>query len=88
MSLRAQCAIARLYVTRKIRNFDHSNAIGFAVEAVELALAHVGLKRVAIDGSLVNFGVMKMTNPVASCDLRQAMGLTSLSLTATMNRAA
>jgi hypothetical protein len=36
MSLRAKCAIAGLGATRMGRNFDHSSAIGFAVE---LALA-------------------------------------------------
>jgi hypothetical protein len=62
MSLRAECAIAGLYATWKVRNFDHSNAIGFAVEAVELALAHAGLKRSAIEGLLVNSGVTKITD--------------------------
>ena len=45
MSLRAKCAIAGLGQTRMGRNFDHSNATGFAVQAVELALEDAGLKR-------------------------------------------
>lgn len=85
MSLRAKCAIAGLGATRMGRNCDQSNAIGFAVEAVELALAGVGLERTAIDGLLVNPGVTSMTNPMASFGLRQATGLTDLSLNATMN---
>ncbi len=43
MSLRAKCAIAGLGATRMGRNFDHSSAIGFAVETVELALADAGI---------------------------------------------
>lgn len=85
MSLRAKCAIAGLGATRMGRNFDHSSAIGFAVEAVELALADAGLERTELDGLLVNPGVTWMTNPMASFDLQQAMGLVDLSLTATMN---
>jgi 3-oxoacyl-[acyl-carrier-protein] synthase III len=87
MNLRAKCAIARLGATRMGRNFDHSSAIGFAVEAVALALAGVGLERTAIDGLLVNPGMTmtRMTNPMASFDLGQGMELTDLSLTATMN---
>lgn len=85
MSLRAKCAIAGLGATRMGRNFDHSRAIGFAVEAVELASAGVGLERTAIDGLPVNPSVTRMTNPMALFDLRQAMELIDLSLNATMN---
>lgn len=85
MSLRAKCAIAGLGATRMGRNFDHSNALGFAIEAVELALADAGLDRADLDGLLVNPGVTWMTNPMASFDLQQAMGLRDLGLTATMN---
>jgi len=77
--------VAGLGATRMGRNFDHSNPIGFAVEAIELALAGVGLERTAPDGLLVNPGMTRMTDPMASFDLRQAMGLTDRSLTATMN---
>ncbi len=52
--LRAKCAIAGLGQTRMGKNFDHPNAMGFAVEAIELALADAGLERSDLDGLLVN----------------------------------
>ena len=45
MSLRGKTAIAGLGITRMGKNFDHPNAIGFAVEAIELALKDAGLSR-------------------------------------------
>ena len=83
--LRAKCAIAGLGQTRMGKNFDHPNAMGFAVEAIELALADAGLERSDLDGLLVNPGVTWMENAMASFSLQQAMGLTDLTLTATMN---
>ena len=83
--LRAKCAIAGLGQTRMGKNFYHPNAMGFAVEAIELALADAGLERSDLDGLLVNPGVTWMENAMASFSLQQAMGLTDLSLTATMN---
>ncbi len=85
MSLRAKCAIAGLGMTRMGKNFDHSNAMGFAIESVELALADAGLQRSDLDGVLVNPGITWMENAMASFSLQQAMGLTDLRLTATMN---
>ena len=38
MSLRAKCAIAGLGQTRMGKNFDHPGPVGFAAEAVNLAL--------------------------------------------------
>jgi len=84
MSLRAKCAIAGLGQTRMGRNFDHHNAIGFAIEAVDLALKDAGLERSELDGLLVNPGVSWSENTMASFTLQQAMGLTNLRLTATM----
>jgi acetyl-CoA acetyltransferase len=84
MSLRGKCAIAGLGATRMVKNYDHPNAMGFAVEAVELAIEDAGLKRSDIDGLLVNPGVT-WNNGMASFALQQAMGMRNLRLTATMN---
>ena len=85
MNLRAQCAIAGLGATRMGRNYDHHNAQGFAIEAIELALADAGLTREDLDGLLVNPGVTWMNDAMASFNLQQAMGLRDLRLTAAMN---
>lgn len=84
MSLRGKCAIAGLGATRMGKNFDHPNAMGFAIEAVELAIEDAGLIRSDIDGLLVNPGVT-WNNGMASFALQQAMGMRNLRLTATMN---
>ena len=49
MSLRAKCAIAGLGATRMGKNYDHSHALGFAIEAVDLAIEDAGLSRSDID---------------------------------------
>ena len=85
MSLRAKCAIAGLGQTRMGKNFDHTGPVGFAVEAVNLALDDAGLQRADVDGLLVNPGITWMNNPMASSTLQHAMGLGDLRLTATMN---
>ena len=85
MSLRAKCAIAGLGQTRMGKTFDHSGPIGFAVEAVNLALEDAGLQRADLDGLLVNPGITWFNNPMASSSLQHAMGLRDLRLTATMN---
>lgn len=85
MSLRAKCAIVGLGATRMGKNFDHSSAVGFAIEAVQLALDDAGLTRSDLDGLLVNPGITWMENAMASFTLQQAMGLHDLRLTATMN---
>ncbi len=85
MDLRGKCAIAGLGATRMGKNYDHAHALGFAVEAVQLALEDAGLARSDLDGMLVNPGVTWMGNPMASFDVQQAMGLRNLRLTATMN---
>ena len=84
MSLRGKCAIAGLGATRMGKNYDHPNAMGFAIEAVELAIEDAGLKRSDVDGLLVNPGVT-WNNGMASFALQQAMGMRDLRLTATMN---
>jgi acetyl-CoA acetyltransferase len=85
MDLRGKCAIAGLGATRMGKNYDHAHALGFAVESVQLALEDAGLARSDLDGMLVNPGITWMTNPMASFDVQQAMGLKNLRLTATMN---
>jgi acetyl-CoA acetyltransferase len=85
MDLRGKCAIAGLGATRMGKNYDHSHGLGFAVEAVQLALDDAGLARSDLDGILVNPGITWMTNPMASYELQQAMGLKNMRLTATMN---
>ncbi len=85
MSLRARCAIAGLGQTRMGKTFDHSGPIGFAAEAVNLALEDAGLQRADLDGLLVNPGITWFNNPMASSSLQHAMGLRDLRLTATMN---
>ena len=85
MDLRAKCAIAGLGQTRMGKNFDHPGPIGFAAEAVNLALDDAGLKRSDLDGLLVNPGLTWGDNAMASFSLQQAMGLHNLRLTATMN---
>ncbi len=84
MDLRAKCAIAGLGQTRMGKNYDHPNAMGFAIEAISLALDDAGLKRQDLDGLLVNPGVTWADNTMASFSLQQAMGLRDLRLSATM----
>jgi acetyl-CoA acetyltransferase len=67
------------------KNFDHPGPIGFAAEAVNLALEDAGLQRADLDGLLVNPGITWLNNPMASSSLQSAMGLHDLRLTATMN---
>jgi len=83
--LRAKCAIAGLGQTRMGRNYDHSNAMGFAAQAIDLALEDAGLKRTDLDGLLVNPGLTWPDATMASFSLQQAMGLRDLTLSATMN---
>jgi acetyl-CoA acetyltransferase len=67
------------------KTFDHSGPIGFAAEAVNLALDDAGLQRADLDGLLVNPGITWLNFPMASSSLQHAMGLHDLRLTATMN---
>jgi acetyl-CoA acetyltransferase len=84
MSLRGKCAIVGLGQTRMGKTFDHPGPVGFAIEAVKLALDDAGLERSDLDGLLVNPGITWMGNGMASFTLQQAMGLTDLRLSATM----
>ena len=82
--LRGRTAIAGLGITAQGKVYG-SNAIGFASEAVRLALADAGLDRHALDGLLVNPGLSWGDMGMAAFQLQQAMGLRDLRLSATMN---
>src|SRR5262245_12195300 len=77
-------AIAGLGLTAQGKVF-HTNAVGFAVDAVSLALAEAGLARTDLDGLLLNPGLAWHDQGMGSFQLQQAMGLKNLRLTATMN---
>jgi len=85
MDVRAKGAIVGLGQTRMGKNFDHPGPMGFAIEAVKLALDDAGLQREDLDGLLVNPGLTWTGGQMASFSLQQAMGLKNLRLTATMN---
>jgi acetyl-CoA acetyltransferase len=84
VSLRGKTAIAGLGQTKQGKVYDRSY-IGFAVEAVELALADAGLERRDLDGLLLNPGLAWGTAAMGSFMLQQALGLRDLKLQATMN---
>ncbi len=84
MSLRGRTAIAGLGQTKQGKVYDR-NAVGFAVEAVELALADAGLERKDLDGLLLNPGLAWGTAAMGSFQLQQALGLRDLTMQATMN---
>ena len=82
--LRGAAAIAGLGVTPQGKVYG-TNAIGFAVDAVRLALDDAGLTRDDVDGLLVNPGLTWNDQGMGSFQLQQALGLRDLRLTATMN---
>ena len=84
MSLRGQTAIAGLGITEQGKVYGRS-AIGFAAEAIRLALDDAGLERDELDGLLVNPGLSWGDLGMASFQLQQAMGLHDLRLSSTMN---
>lgn len=84
MSLKGKTAIAGLGITKQGKVYD-CNHVGFAVEAVRLALADAGLERTDLDGLLVNPGLSWTDGGMGSFQLQQAMGLHDLRLSATMN---
>jgi acetyl-CoA acetyltransferase len=84
MSLKGTVAIAGLGQTRQGKVYDRSY-MGFAVEAVELALADAGLAREDLDGLLLNPGLAWGNAAMGSFMLQQALGLRDLKLQATMN---
>jgi acetyl-CoA acetyltransferase len=85
MSLRGKTAIAGLGITKMGKNYAHPNAVGFAVEAIELALEDAGLSRSDLDGILVNPGLTWGSDLMASYTVQQVMGIKDIRLTATTN---
>jgi len=84
VSLADKYAIAGLGLTRQGRVFDR-DYIGFAVEAVALALADAGLPKNAIDGLLVNPGVSWRQPVMAAAVLQRSLGLSNLGLSLSLN---
>jgi acetyl-CoA acetyltransferase len=84
-SLRAKTAIAGLGITDQGKVYGPS-AVGFAVEAIRLALDDAGLAATDLDGLLVNPGLSwGQAATMGSFAVQQAMGLRDLKLSAAMN---
>jgi acetyl-CoA acetyltransferase len=81
--LEGSCAIAGLGLTPMGRVYD--SAMGFAVEAVRLALADAGLERSDLDGLCLNPGIAWGDVPMGSFALQQALGLRDLRYSVAMN---
>jgi acetyl-CoA acetyltransferase len=84
MTLKGKTAIAGLGITRQGKVYDY-NHVGFAIEAVRLALADAGLERGDLDGLLLNPGLSWADQGMGSFQVQQAMGLRNLRLSATMS---
>jgi acetyl-CoA acetyltransferase len=82
--LRGATAIAGLGITPQGKVYGNT-ALGFAVDAVRLALEDAGLERTDLDGVLVNPGLAWNDRGMGSFQLQQAMGLRRLGLSASMN---
>lgn len=82
--MRNDIAIAGLGITKQGKVYDH-NQVGFAVEAVRLALADAGLERKDLDGLLLNPGLSWQDGGMGAFQLQQALNLRDLRLSATMN---
>src|SRR5690349_15193192 len=76
-------AIAGLGITPQGKVYGNT-AVGFAVDAVRLALDDAGLDRTDLDGLLLNPGLTWNDLGMGSFQLQQAMGLRDLRLSATM----
>src|SRR5881397_366069 len=82
--LSGAAAIVGLGITPQGRVYGNT-PVGFAVDAVQLALADAGLERTDLDGLLLNPGLSWADMGMGSFQLQQAMGLRNLRLSATMN---
>ena len=83
-SLRGRAAIVGLGMTAQGKVYDF-NHVGFASEAVRLALLDAGLTRNDLDGLLVNPGLSWGDAGMAAFQLQQAMGLRNLRLSAALS---
>src|SRR5690348_1769154 len=81
--LRGAAAIVGLGITPQGKVFGNT-PLGFAVDAVQLALADAGLERADLDGLLLNPGLSWNDLGMGLFQLQQAMGLHDLRLSATM----
>jgi acetyl-CoA acetyltransferase len=89
MSFKGKCAIAGLGMTNLGQVYDN-DGMGFAIEAVKLALDDAGLKPAELDGLLVQPGVAWREAAgglswMANTEMQEIMGLRDLRLIATMN---
>lgn len=84
MELRGAAALVGLGITPQGKVFQ-LNQVGFAIEAVRLALEDAGLGRDDLDGLLLNPGLTWNDMGMGSFQLQQAMGLRNLRLSSTMN---
>src|SRR2546425_5414487 len=82
-SLKGRYAIVGLGLTEMGRVYD--SAMGFAVEAVRLALEDAGLDRRDLDGLCLNPGLARGEAAMGSFGLQQALGLRDLGYFVTMN---
>ncbi len=82
--LKGKLAIAGLGVTPQGKVYDRSH-MGFAVDAVRLALLDAGLERSDLDGILLNPGLAWGPAAMGSYNLQQALGLRNVRLSSTMN---
>src|SRR5437867_2202255 len=82
--LRGAAAIVGLGITPQGKVYGNT-PLGFAVDAVRLALDDAGLARGDLDGLLLNPGLAWNDLGMGSFQLQQAMGLRDLRLSATIN---
>src|SRR2546429_9837569 len=82
--LSGAAAIVGLGITPQGRVYGNT-PVGFAVDAVQLALADAGLERKDLDGLLPNPGPARADMGMGSFQPQQAMGLPDLRLPPTTN---
>ena len=78
-----EMAIAGLGLTPQGKVYDRGY-VGFAVDAVRLALEDAGLEKDDLDGLLVNPGISWRNSVMASALLQQALGIEHLGLSLTL----